>query len=175
MTKKIIFSLFLLCFASLLFLSGCYHLVGSGSSEMSRDIESIAIPIFKNKTDVAGIEIVVTDAMIKEFTSFSPNKITDTEHAKAIIQGKVTSYSLDTIAADKRDKVLEYRLRMKLEITLKDLEENSVIYENKDFEGFIDFKVPRDSISRRREEENARQRLAQELSQRLVSEIFEGF
>ena len=175
MGKTIISLALLITFSGLLFMPGCYHLVGSGSSEVSKDIKNLAIPIFKNKTDVAGIEMIVTDAVIKEFTSFSPGKITDIEHAKAVIEGKITSYSLETIAADKRDKVLEYRLRVRLEIALKDIEENNILYENKNFEGHIDFKVPKDSISRKRGEENACQRLAEELSKRLVGEIFEGF
>ena len=175
MRKIVIPLVFAITFSGLLFISGCYHLVGSGSSELSKDMKKMAIPLFKNKTDVAEIEIVVTNAIIKEFTSFSPGKVTDMEHAKAAIEGKVISYSLDTIAADRRDKMLEYRLKIGLEITLKDLEENNVLYQNKDFEGHIDFKIPRDSISRKREEENARRRLAEELAKRLVGEIFEGF
>ena len=169
------YQLFLACLVSLLFIYGCYHLVGSGSSEISSKIETIAIPIFKNRTDVPGIELVVTDAMINEFTSFSPEKMTDAEHAKTVLEGKVISYILDTIAADKRDKVLEYRLSIKLEVSLKGVNEGNAIYENKKLEDSIDFKVPRDSISRKREEENARLRLAQQLSQKLINEIFEGF
>ena len=175
MFKKVSFLSFLISLAIIFFLSGCYHLVGSGTSEISSEIESIAIPIFKNKTDVPGIELVVTDAMIKEFTAFSPEKITDIEHAKTVIQGKVISYSLDTVAADKTNKVLEYRLRMKLEISLTGSDQNNVIYENKQLDDFIDFKVPRDSISRKRQEENARIKLAQQLSQKLITELFEGF
>ena len=103
----------------LLFLSSCYHLVGSGSSEASKEIENLAITILKNKTDIPEIEITITDAMVKEFTAFSPKIITDVEHAKAILEGKVLSYTLDTVAADERDKVLEYRLNIKLEILKK--------------------------------------------------------
>ena len=160
---------------SLFLFSSCYHLVGSGSSEAGKEIESLAIPVLKNKTDVPGIEITITDAMIKEFTAFSPKMITDTEHAKAIIHGNVVFYNLETVTADTRDKVFEYRLRIKLEITLKDIDESNILYQNKDFEWFIDFKVPRDSISRKREEEYACARLAQKLSKKLVGEIFEGF
>lgn len=174
MNKKF-YLMFLASVFCLLFLSSCYHLVGSGSSEAGKEIEKLAIPVLKNKTDVPGIEIIITDAMVKEFTAFSPKMITDTEHAKAILQGNVVSYNLETVAVDIRDKVLEYRLTIKLEITLRDIEESNILYQNKEFEGFIDFKVPRNSISRKREEEYACARLAQKLSKKLVGEVFEGF
>ena len=174
MNKKF-YLMFLTSILCLIFLSSCYHLVGSGSSEASKEIENLAITFFKNKTDVPEIEIIITDAMVKEFTAFSPKIITDVEHAKAILEGNVLSYNLETVAADERDKVLEYRLIIKLEIKLVNVEESNILYQNKDFEGFIDFKVPKDSISRKREEDYACKRLAQKLSKKLVGEIFEGF
>jgi hypothetical protein len=70
-----------------IFLSGCgaYSFSSSGAAH----INSIAIPIFENRTSEFGINEQLTNAVINEFTRDNTLKISDRRGADSVLEGSV--------------------------------------------------------------------------------------
>ena len=77
----------ILCLA----ISGClgYH-VGPVKPYYLRDIHTIAVPTFKNRTLVPRVEVLVTDTLIKQFQQDGTFQITSDEKADAILSGEIS-------------------------------------------------------------------------------------
>ncbi len=75
------------CFA----VSGClgYH-VGPVKPYYLKDVHTIAVPTFKNRTLVPRIEVLVTDTVIKQFQQDGTFKITSDDKADATLSGEIS-------------------------------------------------------------------------------------
>lgn len=76
----------MLCFA----LCGClgYH-VGPVKPHYLRDVHTIAIPTFKNRTLVPRIEVLVTDTVIKQLQQDGTFQVTNGDKADATLEGQI--------------------------------------------------------------------------------------
>ena len=76
----------LFCFA----LGGClgYH-VGPAKPYYLRDVHTIAVPTFKNRTLVPRIEVLVTDTVIKQLQQDGTFQIASGDNADATLTGEV--------------------------------------------------------------------------------------
>jgi Lipopolysaccharide-assembly len=72
-------------------LSGClgYH-VGPVKPYYLRDVHSIAVPTFKNRTLVPRVEVLVTDTVIKQFQQDGTFRIENGDKADATLTGEVS-------------------------------------------------------------------------------------
>jgi len=77
----------LFCFA----LGGClgYH-VGPVKPYYLRDVHTIAVPTFKNRTLVPRIEVLVTDTVIKQVQQDGTYQITNGDKADATLTGEIS-------------------------------------------------------------------------------------
>jgi lipopolysaccharide assembly LptE-like protein len=75
-------------------LSGClgYH-VGPAKPQYLRDVHSIAIPTFENKTLLPRVEVLVTDTVIKQFHQDGTFKIANGKMADATLKGEIIRIS----------------------------------------------------------------------------------
>ena len=71
-------------------LSGClgYH-IGPVKPYYLRDVHTIAVPTFKNRTLVPRIEVLVTDTVIKQLQQDGTFQIASGDNADAILSGEV--------------------------------------------------------------------------------------
>ena len=71
--------------------SGClgYH-VGPVKPYYLRDVHSIAVPTFKNRTLVPRIEVLVTDTVIKQFQQDGTFQIASDDKADATLSGEIS-------------------------------------------------------------------------------------
>jgi hypothetical protein len=111
--KSVIIPLFLI-----LFFQSCvgYQL----GSSLPSDIQTIFIPTFKNQSDEPLVENKVTNETISEFQFDGSLEVVSRNSADLILEGTVTSLSLDPIAYQRQDtsKPNEYRLKLKADIEL---------------------------------------------------------
>jgi hypothetical protein len=77
----------LICFA----LGGClgYH-IGPVKPYYLRDVHSIAVPTFTNRTLVPRIEVLVTDTVIKQLQQDGTFQITNGDKADATLTGEIS-------------------------------------------------------------------------------------
>ena len=156
-------------------LGGCagYHL-GPIQPYALRDVHSIAIPTFENKTFVPRIAVLVTDSVIKQFQQDGTYRIAGDDQADAILKGEITRISRSP-ARSVRGNVLatrEFNLTLRLRYSLADRQTGKILAPPSEIVGTTSFFVGPDITS---DEEQALPLAAEELAIRLVSQLSEGW
>ncbi|MEK6645199.1 MAG: LptE family protein [Candidatus Firestonebacteria bacterium] len=128
MLKKI----FLVTFIFLSLLAGCGY---TGKSILPPTIKKVAIPTFANKTLKYGIETRLTQSAIREFLIDGRLEIVSPEKADAIIEGTIRKYFLEPLLYDANNVVIQYRLKMVVDILFKDVKSNKIIWEQSEIGG----------------------------------------
>ena len=153
---------------------GCagYH-IGEVKPNKLKDIQSITVPTFANKTLLPRIEVLVTDTVIKQFHQDGTYKIAGDEHADAILQGdilKVTRLPARSV----RGNVLattEFKLNMRIRYKLLRAGTEEVLAQG-DATGDTSFFVSSDVTT---DERQALPLAAEQVATRLVSQLSEGW
>lgn len=106
-------------------LSGCSYAL---KLSLPENIKKIAIPTFTNKTMKYGIETKLTDAVIRQFLVDGRLEVVDKDKADAVLEGVISHYLLQPLAYDANNVVIQYRLKMDVDVKLVDLKENKVLW-----------------------------------------------
>jgi Lipopolysaccharide-assembly len=160
----------LVCFA----LAGClgYH-VGPVKPYYLRDVHSIAVPTFKNRTLVPRIEVLVTDTVIKQIQQDGTYQITGDDNADATLSGEI--YRITRAPARSvRGNVLattEFSLALVVKYSLTGRDGKQLVPPN-DVVGQTTFFVSSDVTS---DERQALPLATEDLATRLVTQISEGW
>ena len=102
-----------------LLLVGCgYQLTGS-KTHLPPGVTSIAIPTFANQTFEPGIEILFTQAILKEFIRDRRVKILDKTQADSVLEGTIKSFGLQSSSYNAEGFVLEYQATVVVDLILR--------------------------------------------------------
>lgn len=154
---------------------GCgYQLVGRGS--LPDHINTIAIPLFVNKTQEQGAEDVLTQAIINEFIT-GKTRLVEPSRADAILTGEIISYTRQATQFDANRQVIQYKLTVSVNMKLEDLINREILWEQQNLAEDQDFDVspgisPIDLDERER---RALEQLSEELAGRVLDLVTEGF
>ena len=168
-------SRFVLCWGLLLALAGCGYRLAGKATAIPANIDSVAIPIFNNKTTKYRLEQRLTSAVVDEFIARTRYRIVpDVSQAKALLTGEVTEFtSTPVIFAGGAGSTFLVTVRMR--VSLKDITTQKLLFENNNFYFREEFEISRGSKEFFPEEGPAMDRLAREFSRTLVSSILEAF
>jgi lipopolysaccharide assembly LptE-like protein len=160
----------LLCFA----LGGClgYH-VGPVKPYYLRDVHSIAVPTFKNRTLVPRIDVLVTDTVIKQLQQDGTYQITNGDRADATLTGEISRITRAP-ARSVRGNVLattEFTLWLVVKYSLTGRDGKQLVTPT-DAIGTTSFFVSSDVTS---DERQALPLATEDLAGRLVTQISEGW
>ncbi|MBI4746436.1 MAG: LptE family protein [Deltaproteobacteria bacterium] len=165
---------------SLLALSACgYHLAGTVSS-LPPDVKKIAIPLFSNKTLRPDIENQFTNALLDEFAKGKKVVVVGENVADAVVKGIITSFENTPISYKGGDVIQEYRVTVRLEVSLIKKADESVIWKDKNISYFSDYKTAHDiaiaaaNIAEANRDAAIR-KIAVDVARQLYSNILEGF
>ena len=155
-------------------LSGClgYH-VGPVKPYYLRDVHSIAVPTFKNRTLVPRVEVLVTDTVIKQFQQDGTFQIENGDKADATLTGEVSKI-VRAPARSVRGNVLattEFALTLSVRYTLTGKNGEQLAAANEAI-GTTSFFVSSDVTT---DERQALPLATEDLATRLVSQISEGW
>ncbi len=160
---------------SILALCGCgYHLAGTVSS-LPPDVKKIAIPQFSNKTLRPDIENQFTSALLDEFVKGGKVAVVGEGEGDAIVRGVITSFESTPISFTGGDVIQEYRITVRLEVSLIKKADESVIWKDKDISYFADYKNDPDVAVSEANRDTAVKKIAVDLARQLYSNILEGF
>jgi hypothetical protein len=167
---KAIFAAVFACFV----LGGClgYH-VGPVKPYYLRDVHTLAVPTFENKTLIPRIEVLVTDTVIKQLQQDGTFQIARGGDADATLKGEITR--IDRLPARSvRGNVLrtsEFNLAMRLKYTLVARDETPIA-PPAEVSGTTSFFVSTDITT---DERQALPLATEELATRLVTQLSEGW
>jgi outer membrane lipopolysaccharide assembly protein LptE/RlpB len=152
--------------------AGCgYSLRGN----LPGHINTVAVPIFRNRTSEPGVENFLTGAVVEAFSTNGRLKVVGTAQADSILEGEVTGYQVQSVAFDPRANVQQYRLVVTLNLRFRDLKRDEVLFEQQNLQERSDFRtlgVVSQTISR---EETALRAAATEIARAIVALAIDRF
>jgi outer membrane lipopolysaccharide assembly protein LptE/RlpB len=166
-----------LLLASAVALAGCgYHVVGR-TSQLPPGTQTIAVPVFVNRTSNYRIEQRLTDAVVHELLARTKYRVVaKPENADAVMHGEVSSIEGSVVVFDSSTgRATTLLVTVKLKVRLEDRLTGKVLYNNDNFLFREPYEISTDVPSFFQEEGPALDRMARDFSMRLVSDILESF
>ena len=161
-----------------LLLVGCgYHSSTHAQVNFPSGIDTIAVPIFINKTNSYRAEQILTEAVVREFTSRSPYKIAtkDDGTSDAVLRGTVITTNVYPLTYDSQTgRQSSAIVQINISIKLVD-KHGKMLFENPNYQFREQYQVTREVTSFFDESPPAVDRLSRDFARTLVAEILEGF
>jgi hypothetical protein len=155
-------------------ISGCLgYQIGPVKPYYLRDVHSIAVPTFTNRTLVPRVEVLVTDTLIKQFQQDGTFQITTDDKADATLTGEISRISR-VPARSVRGNVLattEFALGLTVRYTLT-TRDGKQVSGPAEVTGNTTFFVSSDVTS---DERQALPLATEDLATRLVAQLSEGW
>jgi outer membrane lipopolysaccharide assembly protein LptE/RlpB len=124
--------------AIVLGLGGCGYTVGG---TLPSHITTISVPIFKNLTREPGVEGLVTRAVVEAFSTNGRLRVVGRGQADAILEGEIIVYNVSSIAFDRDANVQLYRLTVVVNLRMRDLKREAVLFRQNGVQEQADFRV----------------------------------
>lgn len=164
----------LICFL----ISGCgYHTANHAQIRLPAAIDTIAVPIFGNKTNSYKAEQVLTQAVVREFTSRSPYKVipADNGAADAVLEGTLLTTNVYPLTFDSQTgRQSSAIVQLNLSVKLVD-KHGKTLFQNPNYMFREQYQVSREVTSFFDESPPAVDRLSRDFARTLVADILEGF
>src|SRR5262245_45849097 len=155
------------------FAGGCGYTFGGN---LPPHVKTIAVPMFRNLTQQPAIEDVMTSAVVSAFANTGRLKVVSLAQADSILEGEVVEYYVESIAFDTGINAQVYRLRVKLNVTFRDVRDNTLLWKQQGFEDRSDFRAfgnVAETLSAERID--AANQAAVEIGRRIVSQALDRF
>jgi outer membrane lipopolysaccharide assembly protein LptE/RlpB len=147
-------------------LAGCGY---SFRGTLPEHIQTVAVPLFANKTAEPRIESLLTSAVVEAFSTNGRLRVVKREDADAILEGELVGYSLLSISYDSQANVRQYRLLLTMNLKLLDLRRSAVLFEEHGLREKADFQVMSAVSQTISVEETAVRTAAMEIARAIVS------
>lgn len=157
----------------LLALSGCgYHLLRYGAA--LGDVRRVAIQSFKNDSYEPGYELVVTDALLREFMRRGALQVVkDPSQADLVLAGRVLPIRTVGRSFSSVDLALEYEVQVKLDLQVKRRDGTAVQLDENALSDSELYTASADVEAMRKNRQEALHRLAGVLAERVHEALFE--
>lgn len=153
-------------------LAGCGY---SFRGNLPEHIKTVAVPIFRNKTQEPAVENAITSAVVNAFVNNGRLKVVSVDQADAILDGEIVGYAFEPLSFDRRLNAREYRLRVTFNLQFRDVRKNTMLWREEGLSEVSDFRVvgqASDTISR---EEGAVRQAAVEIGRKVVTQAVARF
>jgi hypothetical protein len=154
----------------------CYKPVTN--SGLPKNIRKIAVPAFQ--TEARGLRYRVgsrfTEAVSREIIRRGNGlKVQGSpEGADAVVEGTIRDFSFSGVLLDREGRARVYEVTIVSAVTIRDLRENKILYDNQNFIFRDSFEFSSDPRSFFNEEDPAVERIARSFAESVVSTIVNG-
>jgi outer membrane lipopolysaccharide assembly protein LptE/RlpB len=153
-------------------LAGCGY---SFHGTLPDHVKTVAVPIFINRTQQPAVEGVITRAIVDAFATNGRLRVVRPEDADSILEGEVLQYTVGAIAVDPSLAVQQYRLAVTLNLKMRDVRLNTLLFEQRSFSEQADFLVAGSVAQTISIEATALQQAATEIARAVVSLALDRF
>ena len=168
--------LFVLCLLSVTGFTECYKPVTN--SGLPRHVKTVAVPAFQFEARALRYRVSsrFTEAVSKEIIRRGSGLRVQgtTEGADAVVEGTVRDFSFTGVLLDREGRARVYEITIISAVTIRDLKENKILYDNQNFVFRDSFEFSSDPRSFFNEEDPAVDRIARAFSESVVSTIVNG-
>jgi outer membrane lipopolysaccharide assembly protein LptE/RlpB len=162
---------------ALLGLSGCgYHTLGA-ATHLPAGVQTLAVPVFSTHTESYRTEVVMTEAVIREFATRTRFRVTPDERsdADAVLRGTILKESVAPLTYNSAtQQSSSFLITMVVSVTLTG-RDGKVLYENKNYVFRQQYQSTMDLPTFLQEDPAAVERLSREFARQLVADVLEGF
>ncbi|HEV8437849.1 MAG TPA: LptE family protein [Methylomirabilota bacterium] len=151
---------------------GCGYTIGGN---LPPHVKTVAVPIFRNRTQEPAIENVITSAVVNAFVGGGRLKVVPVEQADSLLDGEITGYSVDSIAFDASINAQVFRLRVTLNVQFRDLRNNTMLWRQEGLQEQADFRVAGQVSQTMALEESAARQAAVDIGRKIVSLALDRF
>ena len=161
-------------FMGALLLSACgYRFAGSGG--FPDNVQKIFIEVFENRTSKTGIERIVTNQLVFEFTRQREKSLANApQNADAILKGVIQSIRTRTISRVDTEVANEREVIMSVDLRLL-AQSGKVIWAAKGLSGRQAYDVSDSKLQNDRNEDEAIEKLSERISERIFSRLTDDF
>ena len=99
----------------------------SFASTFDESIKSVAIPVFRNETTSRGLELQLTESLIKELQLRTPWHIAPTDRADTTLVGVITDTGLAALSDDRTGLVQDQAIRITIRFEWRDNRSGDII------------------------------------------------
>ena len=138
-------------------------------------IHTVAVPMFLNRTSQPGVEAILTRAVAQALVTNGRLRVVRAEDADSILNGEVITYSVAPIAFDQSLNIQEYRLVVVLNLRMRDVRKNTVLFQQNGVSEQADFRVAGPVSATIAVEETALTSAAGEIARSIVSLAIDRF
>ena len=161
--------------AALALAAGCgYRVVGYGG-QLPGGVTRVEVPVFENLTARPDVARVLTEGFISELLGAAKLRVVPGEGAQALVLGTVTGYKREPITFDSKEKPLENRLTLVMDVSLVTRVDKHLLFGERGVTVRYDYPVKTDLQENDRLEDEAMRSAARQMSQKLVSLMLESF
>lgn len=99
-------------------------------------VQSVAVPIFENRTTEYGLSETITSGIINGFIEDNQIKVVDQANAEAILNGAIVEYKRRSYTFDETDRVTEYIVEIWVDAELVKKEGETSVWKAARMRGF---------------------------------------
>jgi outer membrane lipopolysaccharide assembly protein LptE/RlpB len=138
-------------------------------------IKTVAVPIFANRTREPAVEGFITRAVVEAFSTNGRLRVVRVEEADSVLDGEITGYQVVGIAFDQTANIRQYRLIVTLNLRMRDLRENRLLFQENGFREQADFRVLASVSQTISREETALRSAASDIARAVVTLAVDRF
>lgn len=157
-------------------LTGCgYHTLGA-ATHLPADAHTLAVPVFKTRTDTYHNEVVMTEAVIREFAARSRLRVTPStaSDSDVVLHGTILQESVAPLTYNtSTQQSSSFLITMVVAVTLTE-RDGHVLYENKNYVFRQQYQSTTDLPVYFDESPAAVERLSRDFARALVADVLEG-
>jgi outer membrane lipopolysaccharide assembly protein LptE/RlpB len=167
------FRLTTIALSLLLLLTACgYRFSGGGS--LPGGVSEVALGVFDNRSGETGVEGIISNDLIYEFTRNGKRLSHGGETADAILSGTVLSVTTASVSRKDANSVLERRVTMSMSLKLVDMK-GAVVWEASGLSESEEYEVASDRGTTERNKRQAITELSVRLAEKAYSRMTEDF
>ena len=148
---------------------------GSGPEAPTHGAYKVCIPTFVNETFQPLIERDVTAALKDEIAFDGRWVLTDPKDADISVTGRVTKFELQPLSYDSRERILEYRVRIRSEVKITELKTGKVLWKDPGLETMSDYHVIEDITKSKINKGEAIRKASKEFAEEFVIKALDIF
>jgi len=107
----------------------------STTSRTAKDIRTIYVPFFENKTSEPNLEISVTERVIQHLVTDNTLKVVSEDGADAVLEGQIVEFRNQPFSFNSELNAEEYHVVIRVVATLYNRRQNEPIWQNRAFQG----------------------------------------
>ena len=105
-----------------------------------QDVQTVAVPIFTNRTFRRGLETDLTTAIVQQLEEHSPYKVVPAERADTILEGVITDANTTTVSTDAYTGLpQEQSYNITVSFTWKNLRSGQIYTQRRDYDQHTSF------------------------------------